>query len=163
VVLVAAAAVFLLAVRLARVLGRRRRRARRRRGDADARILGAWHEVVDHLDRAGVGETAAAGRTARADHLASATVTEIIDAVATRYGDDAAAPVRTLGRLVNTATFEPEPPTADDADRAWQLEADVHRRISRRTPVAPVALAATGTASPAGSAGEAVPVPAARD
>jgi transglutaminase-like putative cysteine protease len=159
VVLGAAAVIVLLALRIGRVLSRRRRRARRRGGDAGARILGAWHEVVDHLDRVGVGETAAEGRTARADHLSSATVTEIVDATATRFGDDAAAPVRALGLLVNTATFEPEPPTAADADRAWQLESDVHRRISRRSPVLPHG---ASTVSPAASTGEPSPVAARR-
>ena len=56
------------------------------------------------------------------DSLQASTVGDVGTAVAGRWGEDAAAPVRALGALVNDAAFEPDPPAATVADEAWRLE-----------------------------------------
>jgi transglutaminase-like putative cysteine protease len=87
------------------------RRTRRRRHDPDPRlrVLGAWSEALERLAAAGV-----------APHP-SATSIEFALRYAPAHGAGAAGPpLMDLARLHTAAMFAPEPPSAADADDAWQ-------------------------------------------
>lgn len=117
----------------------RRRAARRSSSDPAQRVLGAWHEVVELLEAAGF------------ERLQSSTVADVGDAVAARWGDGVAAPVRALGALVNDAAFEPDPPASAVADHAWQLEdaARVAITAARKAPPPATGPPVTGQEVPA--------------
>jgi transglutaminase-like putative cysteine protease len=143
---VAAALAFgLFRVLLALVRRRRiskRRAARRSAGDPAQRVLGAWHEVVELLEQSGL------------DSLQASTVGDVGTAVADRWGEEVAAPVRALGALVNDAAFEPEPPAAAVADEAWRLEGAARAAVvgARKAHPAGLAPPAGPVAAPADAA-----------
>jgi transglutaminase-like putative cysteine protease len=100
----------------------RRRRRRRTAGDPAARVLGAWHELIDRLAERGV--TAAVSLTAQevARHAEAALGPAAISVTA-------AAP------LATAAVFEPSQLDQRAAERAWQLATQLHtdlypRRVS---------------------------------
>ncbi len=108
-----AAVVFAAALLFGRMMRARRRRARivaRRRsgGAARDRVLGAWHEVLDHI----------AEHEFDAD-VAATTVPEVTALVEATWGDDARERTRALGRLVSDAAYGPDETTNADADAAW--------------------------------------------
>ena len=74
---------------------------------ADA-CSGAWAQALDHLADAGV------------ERKPSATPLEFALRHAPAHGAGAAGPaLMELAQLQTAALFAPDPPTADDADRAW--------------------------------------------
>jgi hypothetical protein len=101
--------------------GRRlsRRRARRR-GDAPALAVGAWLEVLDSLQQAGM--VAGAG----------ATSAEVAAEAGRHFGPEVAAPIQDVGDLAERAVFcHRAPPDEDDADRAWVTQRTVRRTVHR--------------------------------
>jgi transglutaminase-like putative cysteine protease len=98
----------LLAIIVLIVLAVRRTWRRRHADDPRARVLGAWAQALDHLADAGV------------ERKPSATPLEFALRHAPAHGAGAAGPaLMELAQLQTAALFAPDPPTADDADRAW--------------------------------------------
>jgi len=101
-------------------------------------VLGAWHHTVDALEDHG------------APSMASATVADVVDVVAVRWGPALAGQVDHLGRVVNDTLFDPDgfiEPSAGST--AWSLADAVVAAVRAAPPVAgdPVAEA---TEAPAG-------------
>jgi transglutaminase-like putative cysteine protease len=102
--------------------GKARRRARRRqRSDPRRRVAGAWQEVVERLDEARLAQPGGVTPHERARRVGQVLPT-------------AAAAVERLGALYTRAAYRPAPPSAAEADAAWEAADAVLR-----------SLAATGT------------------
>lgn len=97
----------------------RRRRRRRRAGSHSAQVLGAWREVNDRLIEQGI----TIGVSATADEAAGR--------VQRRLGTTA-EPVVAMAPLATTAVFASGSMTDQDVARAWQLEAQLCRRLHPR-------------------------------
>jgi hypothetical protein len=111
------------AVLLPWVLKRRRRARRRRAPDAATRVVGAWREVLDRLVEAGD------------ERVTALTSRQATAAVAARFGDEAAALTRELGRFHDAALHDRAEPPADWGERAWQLSDEVVARARRTRAV----------------------------
>jgi len=105
------------------------RRGRRRRHDRDPRrrVLGAWNEALDHL------------RTAGVPPRPSATSLEFALRYAPAHGAGRAGgrALMELARLQSAAMFAAQPPSDDDAARAWEeadaIKSEVRHTIARPT------------------------------
>jgi hypothetical protein len=98
----------LIALLVLVVLATRRSWQRRHATDPRARVLGAWAQALDHLADAGV------------EPKPSATPLEFALRHAPAHGAGNAGPaLMELAQLQTAALFAPDPPSADDADRAW--------------------------------------------
>jgi hypothetical protein len=143
----AVAASPVLALLLAWVVASTRRLVRRRRradGSPRARVVGAWHEVLDevHLEREVDVVTLAGGEVA----------SEITERLPARADD-----VLALATLANRAVFSSRPMQDDEADAAWATAASLRRDLRRRRgprrrflgawSVAPRAVTANATAA----------------
>jgi hypothetical protein len=111
--------VVLLVAIVALLAARRVRRLRRKRGNAAARIMGAWKESSDRLTSYGL----APPRTTLTPYDITALLQETLPATAEALDE--------LGALVDAALFDPTPPTNADADRSWAIEESI-RRDARR-------------------------------
>lgn len=91
------------------VIGKARRRRRRRRDpDHAARVLGAWHELLDRLTERGVSPPV------------SLTFREVAQHVRGSLGD-AANPIAAVAELATTAIYAPEHLGEPEAGHAWEL------------------------------------------
>lgn len=95
-----------------------RRRAVRRRGPTpEARIAGAWAEVVDRFEETGRRPPP------------NATPHELIESFESGEGDELDAPVRSalkgLAMQLNESVFRKEPPTEEAAQLAWERADEV--------------------------------------
>lgn len=102
----------------------RRRRKRRRAPSPAARVLGAWHELIDRLAEQGITLPV------------SMTAQEVAEHATAALGA-ATTSIQAMAPLVTAAVFEPDQPHHDAADRAWQLvgrlRAELYpRRVSLR-------------------------------
>ncbi|MFA1545359.1 DUF3488 and transglutaminase-like domain-containing protein [Actinomadura chokoriensis] len=107
---------YLCAVLLAPALRRRRRRA----GTPAARIIGAWHQALDHL--ADVGLSTA--RTLTAHEVARFGTSSI--------GESAHGHLGPLADLVNQSRFAASHPDPGAADRAWRHTDELGRLVTAR-------------------------------
>jgi hypothetical protein len=116
---VAIAAAVLVAVPLL-IAGARRgvRRRRRRRGDARARVVGAWHELLDVAHEVDVPD------------VASRTTAELVAVLAER-SPDVADDLAALGPVVDRAAFSTRPVDEDEATRAWTVVRGARRSLRR--------------------------------
>ena len=104
---------------------RRSRRKARRQGDPPAMAAGAWLELLDSLQQAGM----VSGR--------GATSAEVAAEAGRHFGPEVTAPVQQVGDLAERAVFcRTAPPAQDDALEAWNtlqsVRGRVHRRLDRR-------------------------------
>lgn len=97
---------------------RRRRRHRHAPGNA-ARVAGAWQEAVDRLTERGIPMPA------------SLTAHEVADRATSVLGA-AADPVVRLAPLTTAAVYAPDEPDDRAVEQAWQLEAELRRRLYPR-------------------------------
>lgn len=116
--LLAALAVLLLAPAAA-ALARSRRRAARRPAEPRLAAVGAWLEVLDGLERAGLRPPDAA------------TPREVADEAGAAFGAEVAAPVRAVGDLAERAALSSTPVEAADAAGAWAGRREVLRTVRR--------------------------------
>lgn len=122
----ASCAALVAVVLVGRLVARRRRRTHRRRHAPDPRdrVLGAWSEAVEHLAVAGI------------ERRPSATAVEFALRHAPADGAGEAGPaLMELAQLQTAALFAPEPPSTDDATRAWRHADDIDAVMRRRVPV----------------------------
>jgi hypothetical protein len=103
------------------------RRRRRSRGDARARVVGAWHHLLD---------TAA---ELRVPDLESRTAQQLVDDLAARTPRGIPG-LATLPGTVDRAVFSTSPIVDEEADRAWEVataaRATLRRTVDRRTRLA---------------------------
>ena len=105
------------------VLRRRRRRKLRQQGDARARVVGAWQEVLDQLDEADL-------RT-----LDALSGSEVAAAASERFGAEVGAPVAGIATLATPAVYSSAPVDEGRAAEAWQnLES---ARVALRRQLSP--------------------------
>lgn len=97
---------------------RRRRRRRRAHGHA-ARVLGAWHELIDRLTERGITPPV------------SLTAQEVAQHAATALGPAASA-VAAAAPMAATAVFAPDQLDQRTAARAWHLAAQLHTDLYPR-------------------------------
>jgi hypothetical protein len=101
------------------------RRKARQRGGPPATAAGAWLELLDSLQQAGM--KAGPG----------ATSAEVAADASRHFGPEMAAPIHQVGAVAERAVFcQSSPPLQDDADEAWEtqrsLRRTVHRSLDRR-------------------------------
>ncbi len=109
---------------------RRRRSLRRQHTEAAARIEGAWRDSTERLVESGISVES------------SMTMSEIIDLSDAEFGNTVADPLRALVPDVARSVYGADPPSVEQADRAW-LHADEFRSElsgSRSKPKGAVAL-----------------------
>lgn len=95
------------------------RRRLRRRGDPPARAIGAWLELLDGAARAGMRPGP------------GATSAEVAAEIGHHFGSELAPVAAELGVVADRAVFsESDPPSADAADRAWELERRTRKSIN---------------------------------
>ncbi|MBP2329593.1 transglutaminase-like putative cysteine protease [Kibdelosporangium banguiense] len=97
----------------------RRRRRRRHTHDHAARVLGAWHELIDRLAERGI--TCPVSLTAR----------EVAQHADTALGP-AASSVAAAAPLATAAVFAPDHLDQRAAERAWHLAAQLHTDLYPR-------------------------------
>ncbi len=101
----------------------RRRRRRLTAATPAARVLGAWQQAADELDRPATGEPL--------------TVQEVVAASTLRYGPEVGPPLAQLGSLTNLALFDRRGPTDQQSGVAWSCADELARVAaagrSRRT------------------------------
>ncbi|MFB4309106.1 DUF3488 and transglutaminase-like domain-containing protein [Actinomadura sp. GTD37] len=107
---------YLCAVLLAPVLRRRRRRA----GPPAARVIGAWHQALDHLADVGLS-------TAR-----TLTAHEVARFGASSVGEDARGHLGPLADLVDHSRFAASRPGPRAADRAWHHTDELGRLVTAK-------------------------------
>jgi hypothetical protein len=103
-------------------LRRYARRRRRRRGSPADRAAGAWLELLDGLDLAGlsVPETA--------------TTSEVVREVSRRFGDDLTQPVTLVATVAERAVCSLiDPPDDATARQVWTTQRAVGRNVRRHT------------------------------
>lgn len=111
---------------IATLVVRTTRRTKHRRSDPDPRrrVLGAWTEALERLTAAGVARRPAATSLEFALRQAPAD-----------GAGDAGPPLMDLARLHTAALYSHEPPTAAEAERAWEyvdtIDAAVKARVGR--------------------------------
>jgi transglutaminase-like putative cysteine protease len=101
------------------------RRSWRRRHDKDPRnrVLGAWAEALERMEAAGI------------DRRPSATPVEFALRHAPAHGAGSAGPpLMELARLQTVAMFAPDPPSPEDATRAWEHVDIIDHAIRRTAP-----------------------------
>lgn len=124
VLLVPASALLLVLAGVSVVIAKslRRKRRRARPGHA-AKVLGAWHELLDRLAERGISPPV------------SSTFHEVAEDVRGRLGDTADL-ITASARLATTAAYAPEDVGPPEADEAWQLadrvSTDLHSRRAAR-------------------------------
>lgn len=103
------------------VLGKSvRRRRRARRGSPARRIVGAWAEVVDRLQEAGLPAPG------------SAAMSEVaVDAHRSPSVVSASVALDAMAPLVTEAIYGPYEPSEVAAARAWELQRTIHRQVVR--------------------------------
>jgi transglutaminase-like putative cysteine protease len=111
---------------------RNRRRRRRLQGPPAIRVIGAWEEALDALSHR------------KFSAPVSSTTSQITSAAQERFGHGARALV-SLARLTNAALFDPAPPTEDDAQKAWSLEARLRTELRTEPKRTVDQLASTST------------------
>jgi hypothetical protein len=103
------------------VIRRALRRRRRRSVDPAEHAVGAWLELLDGLERAGMP----------ADP--GATNAEVAADVAHHFGSELVEPATAIAVIADRAVFSTvDPVDAAAADRAWQLQDTLRRRIVGR-------------------------------
>jgi transglutaminase-like putative cysteine protease len=125
-VAVAGAGAVVLAIggAVAVVIAKARRRARRRdRAEPTGAVAGAWEEVLDRLDEAGV--------TPRS----SLTPFELAASARVRLSDDAATPLRSLAETYTATRYGPVVPGPDDAAQAWERVHEIGRALRDTAPL----------------------------
>jgi transglutaminase-like putative cysteine protease len=106
------------------VIAKARRRARRRdRAEPGGVVAGAWEEVLDRLDEAGV--------TARS----SLTPFELAASARPRLSDDAATPLRSLAETYTATRYGPVVPRPDEAELAWERVHEIGRALREAAPL----------------------------
>jgi hypothetical protein len=100
---------------------RRARRRRSRRSDRpDELAVGAWLELLDDLERAGMEPTD------------GWTSTEVADEVGLHFGSEHQPPVRAVGALADQAVFSTAPDfDLETAEKAWQTQEEATRGVMR--------------------------------
>jgi hypothetical protein len=101
------------------------RRRARRRADPSELAVGAWLELLDTLEQAGM--SAGPGDTSA----------EVADEAGRHFGPDVAEPVHEVGAVAEQAVFSVSgPPDEEAARRAWDTQRTVrltlHRNLDRR-------------------------------
>jgi hypothetical protein len=112
-----------VAVTITPVTRWRRRQRRRRLTDPAQRTVAAWHEALDNLTESGTA-------VAR-----SATSGEVVTAVATRWGPDAARTIQLLANLHNQAAYAAPPVPGSVAETAWFHTTQFRQSITRSLPL----------------------------
>ena len=107
----------LLTPLLVPVLKAGRRRRRRSAATARARVLGAWAEIRDRLQEAGVPRDLAL------------TPPQVIALAGTVLGAPVAAALHPVGPTVDAAACSPVEPGVQDVDRAWAGHSHVRRAL----------------------------------
>jgi len=99
---------------------RLRRLARHQQGDPALLAAGAWLELLDGLSRLGL------------DIDASATSTEVLAQLATRFGEDFLPPAKVVGSIADQALYSTEWPVQDAQARlAWASQRQLRHRLRR--------------------------------
>jgi hypothetical protein len=94
------------------------RRRARRRGDAPALVVGAWLELLDSLQQAGM----AAGR--------GDTSAEVAEEAGRHFGPEVTLPVLEVGDMAERAVFSvSDPPGPDDASEVWATQRSVRKTV----------------------------------
>jgi transglutaminase-like putative cysteine protease len=119
-VVAAGGAAYLGLAVMAPVLRRRRRRTAR---DSRERVVGAWHDAIESLDRAGVPVP----RTA--------TPTEVVERGRAVVGVAGREPLADLATLASTALYAADTVGPGEADAAWRSGATLRAELRRATPV----------------------------
>jgi hypothetical protein len=100
---------------------RLRRVARHQADDPAAMAAGAWLELVDGLSRLGL------------DIVPSATSTEVVDQLASRFGEDFGPPARVVASLADQALYSTIWPLDESgAQLAWDSQRQLCRRLRRQ-------------------------------
>jgi TgpA N-terminal domain/Transglutaminase-like superfamily len=98
------------------------KRRHRRRGSAPERAAGAWLELLDNLDLAGVPIPAIA------------TSSDVAGEVAARYGPELGSPVALVGATAERAVYSvADPPDEEAATRVWAAQRSLRREVRSRT------------------------------
>lgn len=108
---------------------RARRRAKRRKGDPLALSIGAWHETLDVLSEAHVGD------------LEALTSTEVVGMSSQQFGDDVATSVAGVATIADPAVFSCSEITAEQAAAAWAAADRTRRDLKRSLTVRQRAMA----------------------
>ncbi len=99
-------------------LRRARRRRYRRAAEPGARAVGAWLELLDGLDRAGM-------RPAE-----GATATEVAQEIGHHFGAEYVDQAWAVADVADRAVFSTAVPVAaEEAGRAWEVSKEVQRRV----------------------------------
>lgn len=97
------------------------RRRTRRSDDPNEMAVGAWLELLDGLDRAGMRPRA------------GATNTEVAADVADHFGPDLAEPAGVVATIADQAMFSvAQPVAAESARQAWETTRTIHTRVAAR-------------------------------
>ncbi|MEU0885655.1 transglutaminaseTgpA domain-containing protein [Lentzea sp. NPDC005914] len=99
-------------VRVAKFL----RTQRRRTGSRAARVLGAWHDVIDRMVECGLPVSAAW------------TAAEVAHEAESRLGKGAGS-LAALAPLATAATFDPREPEEETVQQAWSLNSRIRREL----------------------------------
>ncbi len=93
------------------------RRRARRSANPDELAVGAWLELLDDLERAGLRSPD------------SATTGQIAADATTSFGEDVGPSVAGVGAIADRAVFASRSVDGESAGRAWQLQGDVHHHL----------------------------------
>jgi transglutaminase-like putative cysteine protease len=102
------------------VLRRRRRRTAR---DSRERVVGAWHDAIESLDRAGVPVPP------------TVTPTEVVERGRAVVGAAGREPLADLANLATTALYAADAVGPGEADAAWRCGGRLRAELRRATPV----------------------------
>jgi Transglutaminase-like superfamily/TgpA N-terminal domain len=96
------------------------RRRSRRSADPVALAVGAWLELLDGLEQAGMATPT------------GSTTSEVAGEAAIHFSPDVAAPVRVVGAVADQAIFSPAgPPDTATAESAWETQRALRRTVRR--------------------------------